>query len=70
MSLSPSLAPSVQGCVPVITDLDYVLPFSEVLDWTLASVTCWSHDLAGVGSLLESLSEDTVRRLQEQVCAI
>lgn len=54
------------GCVPVITDLDYVLPFSEVLDWTLASVTCWSHDLAGVGSLLESLSEDTVRRLQEQ----
>ena len=58
---------TLQGCIPVILDDNYVLPFSEVLDWSQASVTCWSYDLVGVASRLRDIPESLVREMQETV---
>lgn len=58
---------TLQGCIPVILDDNYVLPFSEVLDWSQASVTCWSYDLVGVASQLRDIPESLVHEMQETV---
>ena len=46
---------------------DAVLPFSEVLDWTLASVKCPSCDLRGVVSKIQSLPAAMVSDWRMQV---
>ena len=51
----------------MILDDDYVLPFSEVLDWTQASVRCWSHDMVGVASQLRDFPQSSIREMRERV---
>lgn len=46
---------------------DVILPFSEVLDWTLASVTCLSCDLVEVVSKLRLIPDAMSKDLQTQV---
>ncbi len=67
-SLPPLPCPIyVQGCIPVILDDDYVLPFSEVLDWSQASVRCWSHDMVGVASQLRDIPHSSIHEMREKV---
>lgn len=55
-----------QGCIPVIVD-DLVLPFSEVLDWLLATIRCLSCDLRGVVSALKKVPPAMVVDWRQQV---
>ena len=55
-----------QGCIPVILGDAHVLPFSDVLDWSRASVTCWSHDIGEIVSRLSSLPTLNVQEMRKQ----
>lgn len=57
---------SLQGCIPVIVT-DIILPFSEVLDWTLASIRCLSCDIGGVVSMVKRVPDAMVEELRQQV---
>ena len=48
---------------------DYVLPFSDLIDWTRLTVTWLSHDLEGVVSALERYQERIEIELRMQVFA-
>ena len=56
----------MQGCIPVVTN-DMVLPFSEVLDWTLASIRCLSCDLDDVVLALNRIPTEMVVEWRHQV---
>ena len=57
---------TLQGCIPVLVT-DTILPFSEVLDWTLASISCPWCDLGGVVKKLRGLPEAMVQEQRQQV---
>ncbi len=44
-----------------------MLPFSEVLDWSQASVRCWSHDLVGVASQLRDFPRSSIQEMRDRV---
>ena len=48
---------------------DYVLPFSDLIDWTRLTVTWLSHDLEGVVLALERYQERIEIELRMQVFA-
>jgi len=59
----------IQGCIPVIVTDGYVLPFSEVLDWSRASIRVHSHDLNKLfTTILTKISTEYETELREQVC--
>jgi len=45
----------------------YVLPFSEVLDWSRASIRVHSHDVDQLFDILEKISTEQENELREQV---
>ncbi|CAH8493930.1 unnamed protein product [Dicrocoelium dendriticum] len=55
------------GCIPIIADDRYVLPFSEVLDWSKFSVRVRATELHSIPSLLASFGADDVARFQRQL---
>lgn len=55
------------GCIPVVLDDDYVLPFSEVIDWLRVSVRVWSHELGDVVGILRAIPDMMTREMREQV---
>ena len=57
----------VQGCIPVIVVDGYVLPFSEVLDWSRASIRVHPHDVHKLFDILERISDEQETELREQV---
>ena len=59
---------SLQGCIPVIVTDGYVLPFSEVLDWSRASIRVHSHDLSKLfTTILSKISTEHETELRDQV---
>lgn len=56
----------MQGCIPVLTG-DEILPFSEVLDWTLASIMCLSCDLDEVVAKLQTIPKEMVVEWRKHV---
>lgn len=45
----------------------YVLPFSEVLDWSRASIRVHPHDVYQLFDILEKISDEQETELREQV---
>lgn len=45
----------------------YVLPFSEVLDWSRASIRVHPHDVHQLFSILDKISDEQETELREQV---
>ena len=56
----------MQGCIPVVVS-GVALPYSDVLDWTLASIKCPSCELEEVVEKLRSIPEAMVTEWRSQV---
>ncbi|EDW09843.1 exostosin-2 [Drosophila mojavensis] len=56
-----------QGCIPVIAIDNYVLPFEDVIDWSLTSVRVRESELHSVMRKLEAISNVKVVEMQKQV---
>lgn len=55
------------GCIPVVVADNIVLPFSEVIDWTLATISIRETDLHSVMTVLKAVSPQRIDELQKQV---
>ncbi|XP_068146817.1 exostosin-2 [Drosophila tropicalis] len=56
-----------QNCIPVIAIDNYILPFEDVVDWSLASVRIRESELHSVLRKLESISNVKIVEMQKQV---
>ncbi|KAL5697895.1 xylogalacturonan beta-1,3-xylosyltransferase [Ranunculus cassubicifolius] len=65
---SPRIVEAIQaGCVPVILSEDYILPFSDVLDWSKFSVQIPVKRIPEIKTILQGISRDTFFRMQKRV---
>uniref|UniRef100_A0AAG5DJ14 Exostosin-2 n=1 Tax=Anopheles atroparvus TaxID=41427 RepID=A0AAG5DJ14_ANOAO len=55
------------GCIPVIMADNYVLPFSDILDWELMSLRIYESNLHTVVPVLRAVSAQRVSEMQAQV---
>ncbi|KAL1228389.1 Exostosin-1b [Trichinella pseudospiralis] len=55
-----------KGCIPVILSNDWVLPFSEVIDWDQAVVRGDERTLFQLPSLLRAYPESVIIRMRQQ----
>ncbi|KFD61784.1 hypothetical protein M514_26030 [Trichuris suis] len=55
-----------KGCIPVILSNDWVLPFSEVIDWSLATVRADERTLFQIPSTLRSIDPSVIDRMRLQ----
>lgn len=62
-SLIESLA---AGCIPVIIADNIVLPFQDVIDWTLASISIRENDLHSISTILKAVSQTRIKEMQRQ----
>ncbi|KAH8401571.1 hypothetical protein KR009_006570 [Drosophila setifemur] len=56
-----------QYCIPVIAVDNYVLPFEDVIDWSLASVRIRESELHSVMQKLKAISSVKIVEMQKQV---
>ncbi|XP_017120262.1 exostosin-2 [Drosophila elegans] len=56
-----------QHCIPVIAADNYVLPFEDVIDWSLASVRIRESELHAVMQKLKAISSVKIVEMQKQV---
>jgi len=57
------------GCIPVFACDTYILPFSEVLDWTRASVSIRENLLPDVLNILKKFTPKQINGMKQQVRA-
>lgn len=63
----PTLLESLAtGCIPVIVADNIVLPFEEIIDWTLASIKIREADLHSINTVLKAISQTRIGELQQQ----
>ncbi|KAK4313111.1 hypothetical protein Pmani_015536 [Petrolisthes manimaculis] len=56
------------GCIPVVAVDQYIMPFSEVIDWREASVRIYEEDLPTVLEILKrDVSPERLAAMQQQV---
>lgn len=67
MTLSDCLS---AGCIPIVVADEYVLPFSEVLDWKRAAVQIREDELEDVVGILRGFSEARVAEMRSQALFI
>ncbi|CAK9190830.1 unnamed protein product [Sphagnum troendelagicum] len=62
---SPRLVESIlNGCVPVIISDNFVLPFSNVLDWNKFSITVLEKDIPNLKKILTAVPDATYHAMQ------
>lgn len=65
---SPRIVEAIYAeCVPVLISQNYVLPFSDVLNWEAFSVEVSVGDIPNLKKILVGIPEDRYLRLQEGV---
>ncbi|BFI30352.1 xylogalacturonan beta-1,3-xylosyltransferase [Marchantia polymorpha subsp. ruderalis] len=65
---SPRLVEAIYNdCIPVIIADRFVLPFSDVLDWTAFSLQVLEEDIPKLKELLEAVPMETLVRMQDRV---
>ncbi|XP_028414208.1 exostosin-2-like isoform X2 [Dendronephthya gigantea] len=57
----------MMGCIPVIIADNYVLPFSEVIDWARAAVIVREDQIADVYMILMTYTSDEITDMKKQV---
>lgn len=63
----PTLLESLAAnCIPIIMADNIVLPFSEVIDWNLVSITIRETELHTIKNILKLISPDKIKELREQ----
>ncbi|KAL5722093.1 xylogalacturonan beta-1,3-xylosyltransferase [Ranunculus cassubicifolius] len=68
---SPRVVEAIQaGCVPVLISQDYVLPFSDVLDWSQFSVQIPVEKIQDIKTILQEIPIQKFRRMQMRVKAV
>ncbi|KAF5196700.1 Exostosin-like [Thalictrum thalictroides] len=68
---SPRVVEAIQaGCVPVILSEDYVLPFSDVLDWSKFSVQIPVEKMPEIKTILSEIPNDKYLQLQKRVLRV
>ena len=56
-----------QGCIPIFLRNDHILPFSEELEWSRASLLLWQQELPRVEELLEDIGQRVKESMRQQV---
>lgn len=65
---SPRIVEAIYAeCVPVLISQTYILPFSDVLDWSSFSIQISLSDLQNLKHILMGISEDRYRKMLEGV---
>lgn len=54
------------NCIPVVVSDEWILPFSEFLDWTLFSVQLRSFQINDIVRVLEDYSESDIKMMKKQ----
>ncbi|XP_040995954.1 probable glycosyltransferase At5g11130 [Juglans microcarpa x Juglans regia] len=68
---SPRVVESIHaGCIPVIISDNYVLPFSDVLDWSRFSVHIPSSKIPEMKKILQAISEEEYLAMQKRVIQV
>lgn len=68
---SPRIVEAIlSGCVPVIIADNFVLPYSDVLDWTKFSITVAEKDIPQLKTILTSIPDGTYRSMQSRLMYI
>lgn len=68
---SPRIVESIlNGCVPVIIADHFVLPFSDVLDWSKFSITVLEKDIPDLKETLTSVPDDVYVSMQRRLKSV
>jgi glucuronyl/N-acetylglucosaminyl transferase EXT2 len=54
------------NCIPVVIADNIVLPFEEIIDWTLAAITIREADLHSINIVLKAVSSKKIKEMQQQ----
>lgn len=54
------------NCIPVVIADNIILPFQEIIDWTLAVISIRESDLHSVMSVLKAVSPNKINEMQKQ----
>ncbi|EDO39195.1 predicted protein, partial [Nematostella vectensis] len=56
----------MMGCIPIVVSDDYILPFSEVLDWKRAAVVVSENEIDRIPLILKDYSQNQIKDMRLQ----
>jgi len=54
------------NCIPVVIADNIILPFQEIIDWTMAAIVIREADLHSIHSVLKAISSARISEMQQQ----